>query len=226
MTTPTTRPPRPGALLTIAAAIMLAVAGCTGGNTHGTPTPSPTSTVTVPDLAGQVYGDTRAGILQAGLAIHASYTFGADATKGHILTQDPPAGTLVAPDTTVTLTIDAGGHPSSPVNCDGITRLTATQLAAYQTKVVDGTTLTAGQWLPILPGAWQGDKPEYALSFQASDGTASINVIVTDVADPATARVYDHLAGDIFNLPLIEPAEIRWYESTLQPWLIFPSCPA
>ena len=72
--------------------------------------------VTVPDVLGQPESAARSAIVAAGLAAGATTTrHSAGVAAGAVMSQQPPAGTLAAPGTAVTLVVSLGPPPVGTV---------------------------------------------------------------------------------------------------------------
>jgi RHS repeat-associated protein len=95
--------------------------------------------VVVPDVVGLTQSEAEAGILAAALSVgNVSFENSPSVPAGRIISQDPAAGALAAPGTSVNLVVSSGLSASVVPNLLGLTELEA-RSSLFMTRLLLGT---------------------------------------------------------------------------------------
>lgn len=138
--------------------------------------------VDVPDVVGMTEEAAQTALEDAGLALGTpDYPYSDTIPAGEVISQDPVAGTSVAPGTAVALTVSAGPEPVPVPDVVNMTQsaaqsaieaagLTATITLAYSDTVPNGIVISQN------PPAGTSVAPGSAVSFEVSKGPEPVDV--------------------------------------------------
>ncbi len=162
------------ALLIVATASALLLVGCQ---------PKPSNQTNVPNVMGQAQAAASTAITGAGLVVGVvTQEFSVTVVSGSIISQDPVAGTLVAPGSTVALTVSKGPQPQSVPDLVGQTQAAAST-AITGAGLTVGTitqefsaTVASGTVISQNPAAGTSAAPGSSVSLTVSKGPQSVTV--------------------------------------------------
>ena len=148
--------------------------------------------VLVPDVAGQTQADAEAAILAAGLTVGAvSSANSAVVPAGHVIGQEPDAGTSVAEGTAVNLVVSAGPvmvlvpDVAGQTQADAEAAILVASLTVGAVSSANSTVVPAGHVISQDPAAGTSAVEGTAVNLVISVGPEM--VIVPDVAGQAQA---------------------------------------
>jgi beta-lactam-binding protein with PASTA domain len=153
-------------------------------------TPPPAATK-VPDAVGKTEADGTALITGAGLKAQTTTGYSDTVAKGTIVSQNPTAGTIAAPGSTVTVTVSQGAAPPTAVKIPDVAGMNqadaqaALEKAGFKAQFVEinSDTVPAGQIIGQAPTAGTSSAPGVTVYAALSLGPAqSATVEVPDLS--------------------------------------------
>lgn len=157
----------------------------------------PPSDITLPDFTGQARTAVESAIAEAELVLGSlTEAYSDTVPAGVIISQDPPAGESIDPETPVNLVVSLGPQPATVPNAVGMARATAESRIRGARLVVGGVTeehsdtVPAGTVISQDPAANSTVEPGTAINLVVSAGRAPVNVPnVTGLAQAAAQTV-------------------------------------
>ncbi|HEX3913331.1 MAG TPA: PASTA domain-containing protein [Steroidobacteraceae bacterium] len=166
---------------------LLALTACGAGGGAG-PTPPPQSQVAVPNVVGLASDAAGTAIAGAGLGL-GTVTTASSATvaSGSIISEMPAAGTMVAPNSNVSVVISSGPAQVAVPDVVGMTQASATAsitgvgLVIGTVELTTSATVTAGNVISQSPAAALDVSSGSTVNLIVSSGPAATQVEVPNV---------------------------------------------